>query len=750
MYINSHMFKQSLCILAFVFSLFPSYAEIINKIEVDGNTRISKETIINFSDLKIGDEASENSLNNSLKELYNSKFFENINLEIKDGTLLISVKEFPIIQEIIINGIKSNTQIESIKKQMVLKEKNPFDKSLIKIDENNILNAFKYSGFYFAEIETLIENNNNGTVNLIFNTDRGKQVTIDKINFIGDKKYKKRKLRSIITSEEDRFWKFITNNKYLNIEKINLDKRLLKNFYLENGYYNVDIKDAYSQLTNDENFVLTFNINAGEKFYFGNFDLQLPSDFDPKRFNDLKKLFNKIKGRTYNFKDIEKILDEIEKISLIENYEFINANTIETVVDNKINFVFQVEESEKIFVNQINIFGNTITSEQFIRNNIIIDEGDPLNMILQNKSANNLKSKGIFKSVEYKIVDTEEKDLKDINYTIQEKPTGEVSAGAGYGTDGSTFSFGIKENNFNGQGIRLDTNLDLREDAVKGRFSYTIPNFLYSDRSLRNSIESTSTDKLKDYGYKSSLYKILIGTRYEQFKDIYFSPSLSISDETIKTDSTASSAYKKQEGSYFDFVFDYGLSYDKRNSRFQPSSGFVSNWFQSLPIVSDDTTIINGYQITSYKKLADDMILSTGFYSRAANSLSNEDVRVSKRLFVPSSRLRGFATGSVGPKDGDDYVGGNYVTTINTSSTIPFIFQTSESIDLKVFFDAANVWGVDYSSSIDDSNKLRTSTGVALEITTPVGPLSFSYAEAISKASTDKTESFRFQLGTTF
>ncbi len=750
MYINSPMFKLTISLMIFILSILPGQADPINKIEVTGNKRISKETIINFSDLTIGDEISEDQLNNSLKELYNSKFFENIDFKINKDTLFINVKEFPIIQEIKINGIKSNSQIESLKEELNLKEKNPFDKNLIQVDVNNILNAFKHSGFYFAKINALVENNNNDTVNIIFNVDRGKQVTIGQINFIGDKKYKKRKLRSIITSEEDRFWKFITNNKYLNIEKINLDKRLLKNFYLENGYYNVEIKDAYSQLTNEENFVLTFNINSGKKYYFGDFELELPTDFDPKKFDNLESLFKKIKDKTYNFNDIEKILDEIERISLIENYEFINANVVEKINDEKIDFIFQVEESEKIYVNQINIFGNTITSEEFIRNTLIVDEGDPLNKILQNKSANNLKARGIFKSVDYEIVDTTDNDLKDINYNIQEKPTGEISAGAGYGTDGSTFSFGIRENNFNGQGIKLESNLDLREDSVKGIFSYTTPNFLYTDRSLKTSIQSTSTDKLKDYGYKSSLNKILIGTRYEQFEDVFFSPNLSLSDESIKTDSTASTAYKKQEGSYFDLIFDYGLSFDKRNSRFQPSSGFVSKWYQSLPLVSDDTTIINGYQITGYKQIADDMVISTGFYSRAANSLSNEDVRVSKRLFVPSSRLRGFKNGSVGPKDGNDYVGGNYITTLNTSSTIPYIFQTAESLDLKLFFDAANVWGVDYSSSIDDSNKIRTSTGIALEINTPVGPLSFSYAEAITKASTDQTESFRFQLGTTF
>ena len=346
--------------------------------------------------------------------------------------------------------------------------------------------------------------------------------------------------------------------------------------------------------------------------------------------------------------------------------------------------------------------------------------------------------------------DTDVEDLKNINLYIDEKATGEISAGAGYGTDGSSIVFGVKENNFNGRGIELETNLQITEQSLKGSFSYTHPNFLYSDRSLTTQLESTSTDKLTESGYKSSLNRVYLATRYEQFDNLYFSPSLSVSSESIETDASASSAYKKQEGSYFETVFGYGLTYDKRDKRFQPSSGYLSKFIQFIPVISDDGTIINGYQLTSYKEPIDNMIISTGIYSRAANSLTNDDVRVSKRLYVPSSRLRGFESGKVGPKDGNDYIGGNYVATFNASSTVPFLLETIESVDLKVFFDAANIWGVDYSSSIDDSNTIRSSTGLAVEVLTPVGPLSFSYAEAISKASTDKTQSFRFQLGTTF
>tara|TARA_Y200000002_G_C22670953_1_gene660000 strand:+ start:107 stop:2359 length:2253 start_codon:yes stop_codon:yes gene_type:complete len=750
MYISSKMPKLLIIIILFFFKTNLVIAEIINEINVTGNNRVSDQTIINFSEIKKGDETSKKNLNNSLKKLYDTNFFELVEFKLNDNILTIKVSEYPVIEQIVINGVKAQKNIKKIKDSMKLKEKNPFIESIVEKDLNTILNVFKKNGFYFVKIETNIQKNLNDTVSIIFEIDQGEKATISKIKFIGEKIFKDRKLRSVITSEEDKPWKFISRKKYLDIERVNLDKRLLKNFFLDKGYYQVEITDAYSQIINQKDFVLTYNINAGEKFFFGNFDLVLPADFDPQKFEDLDRFFKKIENEKYSYKNIEKILDQIEKISLYQNYEFVDANVVEKINGNKVDFTFEIIETDKVYVNKINILGNSITSEQFIRDQLIVDEGDPFNKILHTKSINALKSKNLFAKVESETLNTENSDQKDINITIEEKPTGELSAGAGYGTDGSTFSFGISENNFKGEGVVLNSKLSLSEETVKGFFEYVHPNFAYSDRQLSTSLESTVTDRLTNFGYKSSLNKVSLGTSYEQFENTFFSPKISVSSETLDVTSTASNAYKKQEGSYFDAMFGYGLTYDKRNSAFQPTSGWLSSWYQELPVVSDNQELINGYVITGYKEIIDDMIISTGLYTRTVNSLSNDDVRASKRLYAPSSRLRGFESGKVGPIDGSDHVGGNYVVTLNTSSTIPYILQTQENMDVKVFFDAGNIWGVDYSSTLDDSSKLRTSAGLALEILTPVGPLSFSYAEAISSATTDKTESFKFQLGTTF
>ncbi len=744
------MFKILLFAIIFFLKTVMVYAEIIKDFNIIGNNRVSEITIINFSDLKKGLDVSSSDLNKSLKKLYETNFFENVSISISNNLVTIKVEEYPIIQEIIIEGIKRKETVKELKEQVFLKEKNPFNKTLIKNDLNKMLNIFKTAGFYFVEIDVQVQKNDNKTVNLIYQIDRGEQATIKKIKFIGDKIYKNRKLHSVITSEEEKFWKFISNQKYLNLERIDLDKRLLKNFYLNKGFYQVEINDAYSKMINQKDFILTFNIDAGKKFKFGNMNLSLPEDFDPNKFKDLEKIFKKLNGSMYNYNRIEKILDEIEKIALFSNYEFINAEIEETINGQNIDFVFNVKESKKVYVEKINIFGNNITTEEFIRNNLIVDEGDPFNKILHNKSINNLKSTGIFKSVDSQIINSDEDDKKIINLNVEEKPTGEISASAGVGTDGTSFSVGIRENNFNGKGIRLSTNLAISDDSIRGLFDYTHPNFAYTDRALSTSLESTVTDKLTTFGYKSTLNKVALGTKYEQYDNLFFSPRISLSNESLETTSDASTAYKKQEGSYFDTTFAYGLSLDKRNQKFQPSDGFISNWYQELPLVSNTSSVVNSYSFTAYGEPIDDMVISSGFFIKAVNSITDDDVRVSKRLYVPSSRLRGFETGAVGPKDGSDYVGGNYLATFNTSSTVPFVLQTLESMDLKVFLDVGNVWGVDYSSAIDDSNKIRSSSGVALEILSPIGPLSFSFAEAITKASTDKTETFRFQLGTTF
>ena len=297
----------------------------------------------------------------------------------------------------------------------------------------------------------------------------------------------------------------------------------------------------------------------------------------------------------------------------------------------------------------------------------------------------------------------------------------------------------------------MNTNLEITEETLKGQIIYSRPNFAYTDNTLFTSLRSVDNDFLTLYGYESSEIGFSIGTRFEQYENLFFSPELDFLIEDLSTNTTASSQLKKQEGSYTDFYFNYGLDYDMRDSSFNTKNGYITKFMQQLPIVSENNEISNTIIYTKYNELikSSEMVGKASLYLKAINTIDGSDVRVSKRANVPYNRLRGFEKGKVGPVDGSDYIGGNYISTLNLSTNIPGILSTIEILDFNYFIDIGNVWGVDYNSSLDKS-KIRSSTGIGLNVLTPVGPLSFSLAQPITKASSDKTETFRFNLGTTF
>ncbi len=726
------------------------YSEVIKKIDVSGNERLAKETIILFSDLNINDDIFSEDLNNAFKQLYETDYFKEIKISFNNGHLKINVEENPLIQSVVINGIKNQSIIDELSKITKKSEKYPYLKNRINDQKNILINTVRNSGFYFAEIETSVQENQNNSVNIIHKFILGERAKISEIKFIGNKIFKNNKLRNIIISEVSKPWKFITPNKYLNEDRINLDVNLLKNYFKNKGYYKVLIKSSSAKVVKDNNFVLTFNIEAGSKYFFNKINLNVSDDYKKENFSNFLNIFEKLKGKPYSLNSIKKIIKEIDKTALQKEFIFINANYNEKIVNNdKIDIDIYFEETEKFYVDRINIFGNFITEEKVIRNSFIVDEGDAFNKILFNKSINQIKSKGIFQSVTSEISDSQLKNnSKIINITVEEKATGEIFAGAGTGTEGSTISAGIKEKNYLGKGIELDTNLTLSEDEIKGKFSVLNPNFRNSDRSINTTIESTTSDFMTTSGYKTTRTGLKVGTGFEQYEDLFLNIDVSNYYEKLETSSLASAIKQKQEGDYFENLISYAITLNKLDQNFQPTDGYLTKFSQTLPIYSDDTTIENSFSGSTYYSVNDSLILSAKLYLKAVNSL-DDNVRVSKRVYIPSYRLRGFESGSIGPKDGTQYIGGNYGSAINLNSTLPNLLMGYENIDFNIFLDAANLWHVDYDNSLD-SDKLRSATGLSVNWFTPIGPLSFSYAIPISEAKSDKTESFRFQIGTSF
>ncbi len=728
-----------------------SYAVVIKDIKVNNNKRITKETIITYGNIELNKDYNQNELNRIIKNLYETNFFKKISLNVDGQILILDLVENKIIQSVKVEGVKAKKIKEAILKNLFSKDKSPFLIEKVKIDENRMKTSLNTIGYYLSDVKSKILENNNDTVDLIFEVNLGEKSKIKKIEFIGDKKIKDRTLRSVIISEEAKFWKFISNNKFVNRDIIERDKRLLKNFYLSKGFYDVEVQSATVKYLDNKSFKLTYKINAGQEYTVNDTKLVLPIDYDENNFIDVKKELSKLIGKKYSINKISKVVEEIDKVTLSREYDFINASYTESILDNnKLDITFTVTESEKFYVERINIYGNNITHESVIRSKLEVDEGDPYNELLSSKSINNLKASNLFKKVDSVISEGQSLNNKIIDITVEEKPTGEIMVGAGAGSEGGTLGFSVSENNFLGKGIKLSTSLDLTEDSIRGLFSVTNPNFNYTDKALSTSVESTNVDKLTDSGYKSTKTGFTFGTGFEQFQNVYFTPKLSNFYEDISTKSTASSNLKKQSGSYFESKFSYGLDYDMRNQRFQTTDGFRSTFQQTIPLISEEYSLGNRYDFKTWYKLPNNMVTSLNIYGRTVNSLTGDDVKITNRFWLPASKLKGFKTRNIGPVDANDYVGGNYAAALNFDTTLPMLFSTVQNVDVRYFLDTANLWGVDYSSAVDQSNTIRASTGVVVDWFTPIGPLNFSLAQDISKADDDRTETFQFNLGTTF
>ena len=727
-----------------------SYSEVVNKVQVEGNSRITLETIKIFGDIVEGRDYDSSGINLIIKKLYDSTFFSNISVSLENGLLTLVVEENPIINTISFEGEKANKYKETISEMLTLREKTSYRSSFIKSDINIIKEAYRSLGYYFVEIDAKVEKLNKNMVNIVYLIDKKEKAKISKIYFLGDKKVRDKKLRDIITSQESKFWKFLSRNVYLNQGRVELDKRLLTSYYKNKGYYEADISSSNVEYSEGEGFVLTYTINAGNRYRFKKIFANVSESLDKTPFISLEKDFNKVIGDYYSQRALTQILKKIDKLSEQKELQFINHRVSETLSDDSIEIQIDIFEGQKFLVERINIIGNSVTNDSVIRSELIIDEGDPYSALLVNKSVNKLKARGIFGEITSKVIDGSSPDLKTLEITVEERATGEISAGAGVGTDGTAFMAAVSENNWLGRGIKLKSSLNISEKTISGDISVTNPNYKFTGNSVSGGLNLASTDQTSTSGYESTNTGISLATEFQQYENIYISHGIEAAYEDVEVQSSASKAVKDMQGNFTNVDFLYAITVDKRDQPFQPTEGYRAKFRQSLPMIMDSSSIDNNIDISTYHPISEDVIGSIKLYARSVHAVDKDNVRLTERLFLPQKRLRGFNVLKVGPKDGEDYIGGNYTTAMGFEAQLPNLLPESTRTDISLFLDTGNVWEVDYSSSLDDASGIRSAVGFAANTWTPVGPLSFTLAQDLSKEINDETESFSFRIGTSF
>ena len=349
--------KKFLILFYLIFTTNFLSAEIIKKIEITGNERVSEETIKVYGDFSINQNIDNLKINEIIKNLYSTNFFEDINISLSNQTLFIKLIEYPVINEIIIVGEDAKKYKEAIKKNIKSKKNGPFVKSLVADDETIIKKLYSSLGFNFLDVKSKVETFPKKRVNLYFEIEKGEKTKISKINFKGDRKIRDRRLRDIITSQEAKFWKVLTKNTYLNQSNINLDKRLLTNYYKSVGYYDVKVISEIVEIKEDFQAEITFNINAGTRYKISKISTKVDPVLNKQLFLPLNKIYKNVIGTYYSPFTVKKLLDELDLIIANQDLQFIEHNVNEILKDNTIELVINVIEGQKIIVEKIDIVG---------------------------------------------------------------------------------------------------------------------------------------------------------------------------------------------------------------------------------------------------------------------------------------------------------------------------------------------------------------------------------------------------------
>jgi outer membrane protein insertion porin family len=728
-----------------------SFSEI-KKIVIIGNSRVSSNTVESLIDKK-NFNIDSIYINNLTKKIYDTDFFSEVKIFYNQDVLTITVVENPVVNFFYINGLKDD-DLDQINKIFTLKENSVFSISKLKKDVENTKNYFKSKGYYFIVIDPEIIKVENNQINLILNIDKKDTSKIKNIYFIGNKFFNSNQLLNVISSSEDGWWKLFSTSS-LSEQQIEDDKYLLKDFYKGRGFYDIQIESSFANLDNNKNFNLTYSINSGKKYKFGDINIQSDTSvYKDRDILEIKKISDKLlKDQEYSSLTTDKLNKQINYYLASNKYNNFEVSIKEIKKqDEIIDVVVQLNQETRILVNKINITGNSITEEKVIRDNLYLSEGDNLSSSKLKKSIDNVKSKQYFSKVEYKVENSsEKKDAKDINILVKEQATGSMSAGVGYGTNGGIFQASINEKNFLGQGINLNFTGEFSTQKLSGEFTYVEPNFRNTDKMLAISLISQKDD-FTNSGYTNKSLGTRIGTGYEIYEDIYFKPFVSLQTDKLDTNSSASTLLQSRNGTNTTSSVGYNFSLDLRNSKYSPTAGSVSYLEQSYAtLISDIPAIQTTLGSTFYKEIFNEKYVgSVKIKLSNSTALDNKNIKISDRLYASQNDIKGFEVRGIGPVDGTDHVGGNNLAALSLKSTFPNPIPESLRANTYLFYDAGNVWGVDYSDIISSSSKIRSSTGIALDLISPIGPLSFSYAIPVSKDSTDKVQKFTFNIGSSF
>ena len=727
----------------------------IREIVVEGTARVEPETIRSYLLVREGDGFDPLRIDRSLKSLFATGLFADVSIGREGSSLVIRVLENPVINRIAFEGNK-RLKDEDLGSEISLKPRLVYTRTKVQSDVSRIQEIYRREGRFAVSVEPKIIQLNQNRIDLIYEINEGALAKVQNVRFIGNNAFDDGDLRDVIRTVETRWYRFLSSDDTYDPDRLSFDKELLRNHYLINGYADFSVLSAVAEMTPDrENFFITFTIEEGERYSFGDVSTDVKLEgVDPESIKDAIKVE---KGSWYNSEKISATVDAItDKVGVL-GYAFVDVRPRpERDVENrKINLTFEVTEGPKVFVERINITGNSRTLDEVIRREFRLVEGDAFNTAKLSTTIKRINDLNFFKKVDVTNTPGSAPDKSVINVEVEEKSTGSLSLGFGYSSDvGPLVELGIREENLLGKGQSLGLSGSLSGKNSTINLSFTEPYFMDRELAAGFDVFHTTADNQRASSYSLKQTGLSLRAGYPITEQLRQSWSYTIKTSKVENvKDTASAAIKAQEGSSVHSEVGHVLLYDRRNSSTRPTDGYFLRMNNDLAGLGGDSSYLrNRFTAGHYYSFKKGWLLSTAGSVGFINALG-KDLTINDRFFLGGASLRGFQPGGVGPRDKltGDAVGGEFIYNGGADLSFPLGLPPELGVSGKAFADFGSLTGVKPSSTnYQDSGSVRASAGFGVEWISPMGPLSIEYGIPVMKETYDKTESFRINFGTRF
>jgi outer membrane protein insertion porin family len=746
---------------------------IVGRIVVQGNERIEQDTILSYLPIQIGDTVDQARLDLALKTLTRTDLFSDVRIQLQGDTLLVQVVENPIINQVLFEG-NSSLKEDKLKDEVTVRPRGIFTKAKVQEDVGRIIELYRRSGRISATVTPKIVNLPQRRVDLIFEISEGPKSGILGINFQGNQQFSANDLRDVVVTKESHWYKFFESNDNYDPDRIEYDREQLRKFYRNKGYYDFHVVSSIAELSPDKNsFAVTYTLDEGQKYKFGK--LEVTTELKKLNPDILRALLPIRTGQIYADEKIEQATDSLTFAAGSAGFAFVDVRPVyhANPATHTVDVTFDVKEGPRVYIDRIDIVGNTQTLDYVIRREMSLSEGDAYNRVLVDQSKNKIKALGFFKDVDITTQPGSEPDRTDLLVKVTEQPTGELSASAGYSSvDQLVVDLGFNQSNFRGRGQDVRARVEIGSISQDIDFSFTEPRFLGRNLGAGFDLYATRYDFTQYASYSSAsgggsvhiAFPLTVNStmslRYTlREDDTIVAPNLCVPGAEL-----VSVVLCDERGSYITSALGYSVRVDRRNDPQIPTRGYYLDLSQDVAGFGGTVHYVRTeWDGGWYHGFSKDYVLSLTATGGFINGWDGDSVRIGDRFYRGGDSFVGFQLAGIGPRDTrfGDALGGKLYLIGEAQQTFPNGLPQQYGIQTALIADVGTLGLLDRADKFDpltnaplttvrDDLGLRASVGVSVRWKSPLGPLRFDLAEPVAKEPYDITQIFRFSTNTRF